>query len=149
MHGGHQFGRDALDRLGNRAQRQHFAPRRVHGVHLGAEAAQDFGEQQAEAAEVEHQHAVAGADQRHQRGFDAGACGAIDQKRPAVVGAEQWTVQRHHLVHVGGHFRIELAQQIGCHRAQHARMRIDRARAHQQALRWIEFAEGVQVAQIR
>lgn len=118
-------------------------------MHLGAEPAQDFGEQQAEAPEVDDQHAVARGDQRDQGSLDTGARSAIDQKRPAILGAEQRPVQRHHLVHVGGHFRVELAEQIGRHRAQHARMRIDRARTHQQPLRGIEFAEGVQVTQIR
>ena len=53
-----------------------------------AAALRDLGEQVAEAAEDRHQHLVAGRDQRHENGLDAGARGAVDHQRPLVRGAE-------------------------------------------------------------
>ena len=141
MNGGDQLGRMFLDRLRDLIQRHHRAPGRVDGFHPRADAAKDFRQQQSEAAEIDHQHGIARHHQRHQRRLDPGTRRAIDQESPAVLGAEDGAVQRHHLVHVFRHFRIELAQQVRRHGAQHARMGIDRAGAHQQPLRRIDLPE--------
>ena len=69
-----------LDLLG----REHLAPRHLDGVHLGAAALGDLGEQVPEPAEDRHQHPVAGLEQRHQRRLDAGARGAVDEQRLLV-----------------------------------------------------------------
>ena len=58
-----------------------------------------------------------------------------------LVGAEHRAIECHDLVHVAGHFGVELPQQVGRHRAQHARVGVDRAGAHQQALGRVDFAE--------
>ena len=50
-------------------------------------------------------------------------------------------VERHHLVHVGGELRVELALQGDRHRPQHARIDVDRSRPHQQARLGIELGK--------
>ncbi len=127
----------ALDLVG----REHRAPFALDGGDLAAAARGDLGEQMAEAAEDRHQHLVAGRDQRDQNRFDAGARGAVDQQRPFVLGTIDLPQQLHRVVHIGGERRIELAEHRHRHGAQHARIDPDRAGAHQQAGRRIEFGE--------
>jgi len=139
--GGHQRGPHALEGVLDGIQFDDLAPGRADGFDPGPDPRQDLAQQQAEAAEVHHQHRLSRRHQRHQRRLDPGPGGAIDQEGLLILRAEDRPIQRHDLVHVRGHLRIELAQQVGGHGAQHARMGIDRARAHQQALRRIDLGK--------
>ena len=103
-------------------------------MHLRAAAAGNFAQQVTKAAKDRHQHLIARANGGDQNGFNPRAGGAVHQHRPAVFGAEHAAIERHHLVHVVCHGRIVLADQLARHGAQHARVGVDRARPHQQAL---------------
>ena len=131
-----------LDRL----RVEYGAPLGLDGDDVGAAACGDLVQQVPEAPEHRDQHLVTGFDQRHQDGLDTGTGGAVDQQGPAVVGLEHLPVQRHHLVHVLGKHRVELAEQRHRHGPQHPRVGVDRARAHQQAFRRVEVAVEIRHA---
>ena len=57
------------------------------------------------------------------------------------VGLEHAAVERHHLVHVAGELRVELALQRHRHGPQHARIDVDGPGPHQQAGLGIELGE--------
>ncbi len=127
--------------LRDRVERHHRAPVGIDGFDDRAKPLGDFGQQEAEPPRPDDQDRGARFDQRDHGRFDAGARRTIDQEGPAVLRAEDLAIQGHGLVHIGRHFRIELAQQVGRHRPQDTRMGIDRPRPHQQSLWRIEFPE--------
>ena len=149
MHGRDDFRAGSFDRPGYGMVRHDLAPGGLYDMDHRADALQYLLKQQTEPAEIDHQHPVTRRDQADQRRFDCGARGPVDQHRPAIGGAEHRAIQRHDLIHIGGHFGIELTQQIGRHGAKHARMGVDRAGPHQQPLRRIDLAEqaGVSLGQ--
>ena len=128
-----------LDLLG----REHAAPGGLDGRDVGTGAPRDLGLEVAEAAEDGDQHLVARRQDRVHAGLDAGARGAVDHQRPVVGGTEHSTVKCHHLVHVFGELRIELALDRHRHGAQHARVEVDGTGAHQQAWLGLELAENL------
>ena len=139
--GGDDLGLVLLDSGFDLAGLEHRAPLGIDGDDVGADTLADLDQQMAEPAEHQHQQFVAGHDQRNETGLDAGARRAIDQERPLVGGTEHAAVELHGLVHVAGELRIELALQRHRHRAQHARIDVDRAGAHQQARLGIKLGE--------
>ena len=139
LHGEQQARPHALDRILNLIRRKDLTPRHLDGVHLCPAATRDLAQQMTKPAEHRHQHLVTGTDRRQQNRFDPGARGAVDQHRPAIFGAKHAAVQRHDFIHVVGHRRIVLANQLARHGAQHARVGIDRPRPHQQALRRVNL----------
>ena len=108
---------------------------------IGSEPSPDLHLEVTEASEDRHQQLVARRQRGRQACFDAGPRRAVDQQCPLVRGAEHGAVERHHLVHVGGELRVELALQGDRHRPQHARIDVDRSRPHQQARLGIELGK--------
>jgi hypothetical protein len=143
MHGTDKFWMHPACGLGNCLYRHHLAPRGIHRFISRADARQNLLQQQTKPAEIDHQRAFTGRNKADQRGFNACPGRAIHQHGPGVGRAKHRAVQRHHLVHVAGHFRVELAQHVGTHRAQHAWVGVDWARSHQQALGRINLTEIV------
>ncbi len=141
LHRQQQTRAHALNRLLDLVRSEYLAPGRLDGMHLRPTAASNFAQQVAETTKDRHQHFIARPYGGEQNRLDAGARGAVDQQRPAVFGAEYAAIERHHLVHVVGHRRIVLADQLGRHGAQHARIGVDRPRPHQQALRRVDLCE--------
>ena len=130
-----------LERRLDLLQRHDRAPVALHGMHHAAGAAHDLAEQMTETAEDRHQHRIAGGDQRHEDGLDAGARRAVDQERPAVLRLIDAPVQLHRLVHVGGERRVELAEERHRHRPQDAWVGLDRPRSQEDARRWVEIGD--------
>ena len=139
LHGQQQARTNTLNRILHLVRGKHLAPRHLDGMHLCTAAAGNFAQQVAKAAKDRHQHLIARSNGGNQNGFNSRAGGAVHQHRPAVFGAEYAAIERHHLVHVVGHGRIVLADQLARHGAQHARVGVDRARPHQQALRRVDL----------
>ena len=139
LHGQEQARTNTFNCILNLVRREHLAPRHLNGMHLRAAAAGNFAQQMTKAAKDRHQHLISRANGGDQDGFNSRAGGAVHQHRPAVLGAEHPAIERHHLVHVVGHGRIVLANQLARHGAQHARVGVDRARPHQQALGRIDL----------
>ena len=132
------------DRLFDDRRREHLPPVGLDRVHLGERAFGDLGEQVPEPAEHRHEHAVARAHERDDRRFDARTARAVDQHRRLVAGVPDAPVELLRLSHRGGHERVVLADERGRHRPQHARVRRDRARAHEQPCGRIDrTGEGV------
>ena len=67
MHGRQNARAASFQRLGNRLERDHLAPRRFQHFHLGPHPREDLDQEQAEASEIEHQHPVPRCNHAHQR----------------------------------------------------------------------------------
>ena len=133
---------DLLDRGLDLFGSEDRSPLRFEGRDLRATTGGDLDQQVAEAAEDRHEDLVAGLDQRHQRGFDCGTGGAIDQHGPAVLRLEHAAVERRSLGHEVAELRVELAEELGRHSPQHARVGVDRAGPHQQPGQGVEFGNA-------
>ena len=112
---------------------KHGAPVALEQRDVRAAALEDFRQQVAEAAERRDQHLVAGADRRGQHGLEAAARRRIDDVRLVVLRLENLARHLHRLVHQLREFRVKLADDVGAHCAQHARVCLDRAGRHQHA----------------
>lgn len=139
LHGQQQTGTNTFDGILHLIRGKHLTPWHLDGMHFRPAAAGDFAQQMAEAAKHRHQHFIARANGRHQNRLNARAGGAVHQHRPAVFGAEHPAIERHYFVHVVGHRRVVLTNQLARHGAQHARIGIDRPRPHQQTRRRIKL----------
>ena len=121
---------------------EHPAPLRLDDPHLRLAAARDLAQQVAEAPEDRHQHPVPRREDRDHGCLDRGPGGAVHEEGPPVAGAKHLPVEGHHVVHVAGQHRIELAQQRHRHRPQHPGVGLDRTRAHEQARRRVQLVGG-------
>ena len=93
---------------GDPARLEHRPPLRLDGAHIRPAALRDLAEEMTEAPEDRDQHPVPGGEQGDHGRLDSGPGGPVHEERPAVVGAKDLAVQRHHLVHVRGERRVEL-----------------------------------------
>ena len=98
------------------------SPLGLHRHDLGAAAFGDLDQQQAEAPALTDDDALARLHQRDDRGFQARAPRARHRERPLVPRLEREAAEGHDLVHDRGELGIELAEERGGHRAQHARV---------------------------
>ena len=73
----------------------------------------------------------------------ADARGAVDEERPAIRALEYAAIELRDLLHVFAELRIELAEELGAHRAQHAGVGVDRPGTHQQPRGRVEVAHPV------
>ena len=125
----------------DRVQRDHLAPRCVNRLDPRSDPLQNFCQQQTETAEIDDQNRITWRGEACQRSLDTCPRGPVHEERPAVPGPEDRAIERHDFVHIGGHFGIELAEKVGGHRPQNARMGIDGTRPHQQALGRVDLTE--------
>ena len=135
---GDDFWPRALDRRLDLLRPEHRAPVRFDDFDLGAAAFGDFHLQPAEAAVDADQHRVAGFDEGDHRRLDPRPRGAVDQQGPGIGGLEHMAPQRHGFRHQGAEPGIELADQRCRHGPQHAGVRVDGPRPHEQAAGRIE-----------
>src|ERR1041384_1819985 len=87
--------------------------------------------------------AGARSDQGGGARLDGGARGAVDEQRPAVLGLEHAAIELRNLLHVLAKLRVELPEELGAHRAQHARIGVDRPGTHQQPRRGIDVVHYI------
>ena len=98
-------------RGGHPAGLEYGSPLDFDGAHVGPAALRDLAEQVAETPEDRDEHPVARGEQGDHGRLDPGPGGPVHEERPPVVGAKHLPVERHHLVHVLGERRVELAEE--------------------------------------
>ena len=103
------------------------APFTPHPRDLGAVSLGDLAAQQAEAAALGDDDAIAGLGEGRDGGLQPRAARARNRKRAGILGLEYEARERHDLLHDRGEVRVELAEQRCGHRPQHARIRHARA----------------------
>ena len=145
LYGEQQARTNTLNRILHLVRGEHLAPRHLDGMYLRPTAAGNFAQQVTKAAKDRNQHFIPRANGGNQYRFNPRPGGTVDQHRPAIFSAEYAAIERHHLVHVVGHGRIVLADQLARHGAQHARVGVDRARSHQQALGRIDLRKACDI----
>ena len=139
LYGEQQARTNTLNCILHLVRGEHLAPRHLDGMHLRPTAAGNFAQQVTKAAKDRNQHFIPRTNGGNQYRFNPRPGGTVDQHRPAIFSAEYAAIERHHLVHVVGHGRIVLANQLARHSAQHARVGVDRPRPHQQTLRRVNL----------
>jgi hypothetical protein len=125
----------AVERGAHVIRVERTAPGRLDPDHLSPGPRRHARHPLAEVTVRRDEHDVARLHEVRDRSLHRRRAGAADGNRPAVPGAERVPEQLLHLVHQAEKGRVQVADERGAHRPQHARVDVARAGSHQQAVR--------------